>query len=101
MLKKSTTQTQLIKIMQTIQLTDREARISKIESSNGTTTVSLEWGGPDDRHISDFQLGKLGKACSGLGIAYGGNDRSGWAVLDGDCLLDEGDTIPVVPPYEA
>jgi hypothetical protein len=37
--------------MQTIQLTDTEARIAKIEAAEGSTTVTLEWGGPTMNQI--------------------------------------------------
>ena len=82
--------------MKTIQLTDTEARIDKIETANGVTTVSLEWGGPDDRLIHDFDTDLLGDVQS---TGTNGNaGRAGWAGLFGPCKLNEGDVIPYVAP---
>ena len=80
--------------MQTLK--DTEARISKITNDHGVVTVELEWGGPSDRGITDFDLDRLGKIAKGLGTPHGGNLRSGWVILDGECDLEEGDTIPVL-----
>jgi hypothetical protein len=75
--------------MKTINFNDTEARISNIDGS----TVELEWGGPDDRMVYEFDLSKLGKVAE-----YGTNGnagRTGWAILDGPCNLAVGDTIPL------
>lgn len=75
--------------MKTINLNDTEARISNIDGS----TVELEWGGPDDRMVYDFDLSKLGNVTdSGTN---GNAGRTGWAILDGPCNLAVGDTIPL------
>lgn len=81
--------------MNTIQLTDSEARISSITETNGITTVELEWGGPSDRSIDHFDIAKLGEV-----TGHGGNLCGGWAVLYGACLLNEGDTIPYIASNE-
>ena len=75
-----------------IQLTDTEARISSIEDNGGVITVNLEWGGPDDRDVYDFDLARIGDVA-----AQGANLRTGWVVLEGPCKLEEGDTIPLEP----
>lgn len=81
-----------------IHLTDTEARIARIENKDGIVTVELEWGGPDDNLVDDFDLAKLGKvSASG---SNGNAGRTGWAVLDGSCKLNEGDTIPVLTADE-
>lgn len=82
--------------MQTIQLKDTEARIAKIEVAEGSTTVTLEWGGPDDMYVQHFDIDRLGKLCRGIGQPYGGNLCGGWVMLDGPCLLKEGDVIPAL-----
>ena len=78
-------------------LTDKEARITKIETGNGITTICLEWGGPDDRTMTDFD-------CAGLGdvVDCGDNPRAagGWVIVNGPCRLSEGDSIPHVPDEE-
>jgi hypothetical protein len=74
--------------MKTIKLTDTAARISKIDGS----TVELEWGGPNDRMIYEFDLSRLGKVTDSGTTGNAG--RSGWAILDGPCQLAIGDTIP-------
>lgn len=79
--------------MKTIELTDRAARIVSLEEKAGIITVDLEWCGPNDRAVYDFDLSKLGEVTSS-----GGNSRTGWAVLYGPCLLQVGDTIPLLPP---
>lgn len=78
--------------MKTIQLTDKAARVAKIEDLRGVVTVDLEWGGPDDRTVEDFDLAKLGKV---FRAGTNGNaGLSGWVTLEGACLLAVGDTIP-------
>lgn len=76
--------------MKTIELTNTAARISSIIETNGIFTVNLEWGGPSDRSIADFELSLFGKV-----TASGGNTRTGWVTLDGDPGRAEGDTIPL------
>jgi len=75
-----------------IQLTDTEARICKIEDTGGVITVNLDWGGPDDREVYDFDLARIGDVA-----AQGGNLRTGWVVLEGPCKVKEGDKIPLEP----
>lgn len=79
--------------MQTINLTDKEALITQIKTSEGVTTVELAWGGLDECEISNFDIARLGKLASGIGEAFGGDLTSGWVILDGPCLLSVGDTI--------
>lgn len=78
-------------------LTDKEACITKIETGNGITTITLEWGGPDDRTMADFDRDLLGDV-----VDCGDNCRAagGWVIVNGSCLLGEGDTIPYVPGEE-
>ncbi len=78
--------------MSIIHLTDTAARIASLEEKGGIITVNLEWGGPNDRVVTDFDLGQLGEV-----TACGGNNSTGWAVLYGPCLLQIGDTIPLLP----
>lgn len=79
--------------MKTIELTDHAARIASLEEKAGIITVNLEWGGPNDRTVNDFDLAQLGDV-----TACGGNNSTGWVVLYGRCLVAEGDTIPLLPP---
>lgn len=72
------------------------ATITRIEDKQGIQTVNLEWNGPDDHTIEDFALDQLGERCKGIGGATGGNLRSGWVVLEGECKLSEGDSIPLL-----
>ncbi len=83
--------------MNAIQLSDKCARVAKIEDNGGLTGVRLEWSGPDDHVMSDFDLSRLGKVNAGVGGGFGGNLRGGWIILDGPCLLTEGETIPLMP----
>ena len=80
--------------MKTIQLTDKSARIEKIETANEIVTVLLEWGGPDDKLIHDFDLDRLG-VVTGSGT-NGNAGRTGWVVLAGASKLNEGDEIPAL-----
>lgn len=82
-------------------MTTTVATITKIEDNQGIQTVNLEWSGPDDHTIEDFDLDQLGQQCSGIGKATGGNLCNGWVVLEGQCKLTEGDTIPLLPSEEA
>lgn len=79
--------------MNTIQLTDTAARIASITPKNGITTVELEWSG--DHPLEHFDITKLGEV-----TGHGGNLCGGWAVLYGPCILNEGDTIPLIPTDE-
>lgn len=76
------------------------ATIISIEDNQGIKTVNLEWSGPDDHTVEDFDLDQLGERCKGIIGATGGNLRSGWVVLEGDCKLNEGDTINLLPREE-
>ena len=80
-----------------ITLTDKKARITKIETGNGITTISLEWGGPDDRTMTDFDIDILGDV-----VDSGDNHRAtgGWVIVNGYCFLSEGDSIPFVQGEE-
>ena len=80
--------------MKTIKLTKNQARISAIKTKENITTVDLEWGGPDDHQLSDFDIKKLGDVFSHG--TNGNAGRTGWVVLHGDCKLSEGETIPLV-----
>jgi hypothetical protein len=82
--------------MKTIELTDLAARISSITETNGIFTVNLEWGGPSDRSITDFELSLLSGHLGSI-TASGGNTRNGWVTLDGDPGMSEGDTLPLEP----
>ena len=81
--------------MKTIKFTDRAARIASITETNGVWTVNLEWGGPSDRSITDFELSLLSGHLGSI-TASGGNTRNGWVTLDGDPGMSEGDTIPLL-----
>lgn len=99
MLKTSTNQiTQIHTTMTTATMTT--ATITKIEDNQGIKTVNLEWHGIDDHTVEDFDLDQLGERCKGIGGATGGNLTSGWVVLEGDCKLNEGDTINLLPREE-
>jgi hypothetical protein len=76
--------------MTTINLNDTSARISKIEISEAGTMVSLEWGGPNDRTLQEFDLHRIGRVSKA-----GQSGSTGWVLLDGDCALREGDVIPL------
>lgn len=80
--------------MKTITLTDTEATITKIEARTFGSLVELEWSGPDDHTITDFDLSKLG-AYDGKATSSGGTLRSGWVIIEGACALEEWDTIPL------
>jgi hypothetical protein len=77
-----------------------KATITSIEETQGIYTVNLEWIGPDDHTVEDFDLDQLGPRCSGIGGATGGTLRSGWVVLEGQCPLKVGDTIPLLPQID-
>lgn len=72
------------------------AVITSIDPGDGAgdrfapTTVELTWGGPEDREVYEFDLARLGKV-----IDRGGTLRAGWVILEGPCLLDVGDLIPL------
>ncbi len=82
--------------MKTIELTNTAARISSIEEKSGIFTVNLEWGGPSDRSVSDFDIDLLANHLGSI-TASGGDTRRGWVTLDGDPGVSEGDTIPLLP----
>lgn len=77
------------------ELTDQRATITRITPGPIITSLDLQWGGPDDRTITDFDLAKLGNV-----QAQGGCLQTGWVLLGGPCLLREGDTIPLVGAAE-
>ena len=81
--------------MQTIHLTDTAARIASIEHNHPCALAALEWGGPDDRDISDFDLPQLG-AILNRGMERM-RARAGWVLLAGPCSLNVGDSIPLSP----
>ena len=81
--------------MQTIHLTDTAARIASIEHNHTCALAALEWGGPDDRDISDFDLPQLG-AILNRGMERM-RARAGWVLLAGPCSLNVGDSIPLSP----
>ncbi len=86
--------------MKTIQLTDTEARIGKIETNeNGVTTVDLIWGGPDDRSMGEFDLSLLGDVQDHG--TNGNAGRSGWAILFGACKLNVDDILPLRADLES
>lgn len=74
-------------------LTDQQALIYRVATMGDLTTVDLEWGGPEDRKITDFDTSLLGDGQTV--VQLGGTLKSGWVVLDGPCLLKVGDTIPL------
>ena len=72
--------------MKTSTLKENEAQVTEIHGE----MVTLEWSG--DWSIHDFDLGKLGKV-----IASGhdwNSSRTGWAIIDGPCLLKTSNAIP-------
>lgn len=86
--------------MNTIILTDTEARIDSITTRDGITTVELEWGGPDDHSIYHFDLDRLCPDTRERHRSCGGNLVRGWVNFFGECLLKEGDTIPLLETDE-
>lgn len=77
--------------MKNIKLDDKSAMLVKIEDLRGVITVELEWGGPNDRTVEDFELEKLGKV---FRAGTNGNaGRSGWVTLEGSCNMSVGQTI--------
>lgn len=77
-------------------LKDTEARIESIEQHFGFEVVILEWGGPSDREINDFELDRLGDVESRGTLNY--RARAGWVVLNGRCNMRLGETIPLLQP---
>jgi hypothetical protein len=75
-----------------IEMKDTEARIVEIDREAGI--VTLEWGGPEDREVYDFDLDKLGEVMSHGEDNQSG--RKGWVSLKGDCKLAVDDLIPLV-----
>jgi hypothetical protein len=73
--------------MSTIKFSDTEATITKIEKRTFGTVVDLEWSGPDDHSIDDFDVSQLGQKYNGGMHATGGTLRSGWVILEGECAL--------------
>lgn len=75
-----------------------KATITRIESRDGLTTVDLEWGGPDDTRIWDYDLGRLAKSGKVSTSGMNGNaSRSGWVIFWGECNLAVGDSVPRLP----
>lgn len=77
------------------ELTDQRATITRITQGPLITSIGLQWGGPADRHVTDFNLSQLGSV-----QGHGGCFQTGWVVLDGPCLLREGESIPLLKPTE-
>tara|TARA_B100001245_G_C22808117_1_gene389283 strand:- start:156 stop:662 length:507 start_codon:yes stop_codon:yes gene_type:complete len=88
----------------TIKLTDKEARIVSIEINDpesGQTTVTFEWGGPDDRDIAEFDVLSL---CGETDFTWVDCDensvakRSAWVIYQQG--INEGwrvgDTVPLI-----
>lgn len=75
--------------MKTIELIDTEARVTSVSNDS----VELEWGGPDDRSVWDFDLAKLGGEVFDAGT-NGNAGRTGWVVVYG-AVVKVGDTIPL------
>lgn len=79
-----------------IHLTDTAARIAAVEEKSGSWTVTLEWGGPSDRTITDFEISRL-EGYVGKITASGGTGRTGWVILDDEPDAKIGDSIPLLP----
>lgn len=79
-----------------IHLTDTAARIASIEEKSGIWTVSLEWGGPSDRTITDFEISRL-EGYLGEITSSGTSGRTGWVILDDEPDAKIGDSIPLLP----
>jgi hypothetical protein len=77
------------------------AIITKIETRTFGVVVSLEWSGPDEYSINDFDLSLLGRLYNGAVHATGGTLRSGWCIIEGECQLSEWDTIPLLSSGQA
>lgn len=78
--------------MNTIHLTATEARIKSIDTDiNGISTIEIEWGGPDDHTVEDFDLDCLTEGT----YKAGGTLTSGWVVITDPCLKQVGDTLPL------
>lgn len=73
---------------------DEAARIVSIERENGIATVNIEWGGPNQRTVTDFDLIQLGDVvdCGDTPHASGG-----WVIVSGKCRKKVGSYIPYVP----
>lgn len=82
--------------MNTIKLTDTAARVSRVAENNGVWTVELEWGGPNDRTIDDFDLYKICDI-SDPAVSWGTNGRTGWMVILTRPTVTVGDSIPLAP----
>lgn len=71
------------------------ATITSIETDpQNFPLVNLEWEGPDDHDVYDFDLSALGEV-----HAYGRDLLSahrGWVVLSGGCRMKPGQTIPCI-----
>ena len=90
--------------MKTIMLTDKEARIASIEiddHESGQTTVTFEWGGPDDRDVVDFDVLSLSGESHFRDITWDSEStgkRNAWVIYhDGiNSGWKVGDTIPLL-----
>ena len=71
-----------------IKLTDTHARIASIDADNFGDIVILEWGGPSDRTVTDFELARLGRV-----VSSGGNQSTGYVILSETCKMQVGDVI--------
>lgn len=82
--------------MDNITLTDTEARVTEVAENHGITTVKLEWGGPSDRVIEDFQIDVLGEIFKGVHQPFGSCGNQGWVILEWVNDPEVGDIIPLV-----
>lgn len=58
---------------------------------HGVTVVRLEWNGPDDHVVYEFDLDSIGNCTS-----QGGDLRSGWVVVDGEVKVKRGDRVRLI-----
>lgn len=59
--------------------------------SRGISNVRLEWNGPDDHVIYEFDLDSIGNC-----ISQGGDLRSGWVFVDGEVKVKRGDRVRLI-----
>jgi hypothetical protein len=54
----------------------------------GLATVRLEWSGPDDHEVYEFDLDSIGTYTN-----FGGNLHNGWVQIDGQVKVKKGDRV--------
>lgn len=81
----------IIGVVKPIILSDQAAVVLDIFPTADGADVELEWEGPCDHEVGDFELDRIGEVEAAWGTV-----RNGWVHVHGEPLVQVGDDIPVI-----